>query len=288
MKILHVVSAVDPRHGGPTRALMTLARGQTQIGDDVHVVGTYLPGSDLSAVEQMRAWGVPVSLIGPTTGGLRRHPALMPTLLPLVAAADVVHIHALWEEIQHQAQRLSEQFAVPTVWRPCGMLSDWSLSQGRIKKRIYWHWRLRHDLGRASAVHCTSESEAQDVRSRSIRTPIIIEPNALDLREFEPLPPRGAFRRELSIREDVPLVLSLGRLHTKKGLDLLLRAFAETSGEAALLIAGPDEGGSRARLTQLARDLGIEQRVYFLGPVPYEQRVALLADADVFTLPSVD
>ncbi|MEP0764481.1 MAG: glycosyltransferase, partial [Chloroflexota bacterium] len=81
----------------------------------------------------------------------------------------------------------------------------------------------------------------------------------------------------------------LGRLHARKGLQLLLPAFAgalKHVPEARLLVAGPDEG-MLAALTAQARDLALGERVLFTGLLTGPDRLAALAAADLFALPAV-
>jgi glycosyltransferase involved in cell wall biosynthesis len=107
----------------------------------------------------------------------------------------------------------------------------------------------------------------------------------------ESWPERGAFRKKLGIVAGTKLILFLGRLSTKKSPDLLLRAFAEAQGLLAdkamrLVFAGPDEGGVKTQLDQLARHLGIMERVQFVGPVFGQEKWAAYQDADIYVLPS--
>jgi glycosyltransferase involved in cell wall biosynthesis len=83
------------------------------------------------------------------------------------------------------------------------------------------------------------------------------------------------------------MVLFLGRLHYKKGLDLLIPAFAHgTSGEVMLVIAGPDADGYRAKVERLVKRYDLSDRVIFTGMLYGRERLEALADADLFVLPS--
>src|SRR5205809_6656404 len=104
-RVLHVISGLDPANGGPTFVLTGLTPAQVRHGLDVTVVATYQNTSGFPMAERMRAQGVKVELIGPARGKLSRHPGIRPVLCRLIAEADVVHIHAVWEQIQHEAAR---------------------------------------------------------------------------------------------------------------------------------------------------------------------------------------
>src|SRR5688572_4202868 len=103
MRVLHVLSSLERRHGGPVAALVGLAGAQARAGVDVTVLATYTAGADLSAAEQLRRNVARVELVGPCARLMSRHPELATTTDRFVGRADVAHIHAMWEDVQHQA-----------------------------------------------------------------------------------------------------------------------------------------------------------------------------------------
>src|SRR5437016_5289358 len=121
MRVLHVISGLDPANGGPTFALEGLAKAQVREGLDVTVAATWQNQSGFPVAERMRQANVKVKLIGPAHGKLSRHPELTSAIRVAVGEADVLHIHALWEEIQHRAAREAQQRNVPYVVTPHGM-----------------------------------------------------------------------------------------------------------------------------------------------------------------------
>jgi glycosyltransferase involved in cell wall biosynthesis len=165
------------------------------------------------------------------------------------------------------------------------MLAAWSLAQSRWKKLPYYYLRLRTLLHRAARIHATTVREATSNADFAGKLPTIVEPNGIDQCQFSPRPPVGQFRQQHGLDRQVPLTLFLGRIHPKKGLSLLLQAFAEVR-YGKLVIAGPDNDGYATVLAQQARALRIDERVLFIGPVQGAQRLSILQDADVFVLPS--
>ena len=103
MTVLHVIAALDARFGGPGIALAGLAKAQRDAGMQVKVVSTWVEGDSPAAADELRALGIELEYIGPARPGLRRHPQIVPTLGTLIGESNVVHIHALYEEIQHLA-----------------------------------------------------------------------------------------------------------------------------------------------------------------------------------------
>ncbi|MBV9866505.1 MAG: glycosyltransferase [Abitibacteriaceae bacterium] len=287
MKVLHVIWSIDPRNGGPPVALVGMAKAQAQLGLEVSIITTWKRGENLAAIEQLKDYQVQVEPVGPCSGPLVRHPKLSDTIKKMVSAADIVHIHGLWEEINHQAAQSAQRLGRPYLVRPCGMLDPWSLGQSRLKKQLYMRWRLNQNLDHARAIHYTSRSEADRSLPLQIKAPVIIEPNGLDLEEFAQLPPPGTFRAKYPGLGQRPMLLFMSRLHRKKGLDLLIPAFAKAnSGDAILTVAGPDEDGYRAEVEALVTRYNISGKVLFCGALHGPDRVAALADADLFVLPS--
>jgi glycosyltransferase involved in cell wall biosynthesis len=290
MRVLHVISGIDPRLGGTANLLAGLTTAQARVeGLEVAVATVFAEGENHAVpAADLRARGVSVIDVGPVTGRLRRHPGLTRMIDGAVSRSDVVHVHGLWEEIQHLAARSARRHAVPYVIAPQGMLDPWSLNQSRWVKKLYMLWRLRRNLNRATAIQFTAELERDLTAPLGLRAPAIIEPNGIDLSEYDDLPPRGAARR----RHDVPtgtMLLFLSRLHPKKGLDLLIPAFAraDLSHDATLVIAGPpDSAEYESHLRGLVKEHDIGRRVIFTGMLYGKDRLALMADADLFVLPS--
>jgi glycosyltransferase involved in cell wall biosynthesis len=289
LRVLHVNSGVDPRQGGPTTAMLAMIHAQIDAGAGVTVAATFGKDFQSSAADQMRAIGADVHLIGPCSDLLAWHRMIKPTLKRLIAQADVVHIHGVWEEIQHQAARLARKQGKPYIFTPHGMLDPWSLSQGAKKKQWYLKLRLKKDLDRAAAVHFTDDTERDLVAPLQVKSPTLVERLIIDLSDFQPAPPRGLFRAKFAQQlGDRPFVLFMSRIHHKKGLDVLVPAFARSaaSHDAMLVIAGPDIGGYQAAVQQMARDAGIADRVLFPGMIYGADRAAALADAHLFALTS--
>jgi glycosyltransferase involved in cell wall biosynthesis len=204
-----------------------------------------------------------------------------------VARADVVHIHAVWEEIDHVAAKAAAARGTPYLMTPHGMLDPWNMSKGWWKKRLYLLVRLRRHLNRAAALHATTRTEADGFARLGLRTPTIVEPLGIDAAEFADLPDRGAFRRSRPELRGAPYVLFLGRLHRGKGLELLIPAFAKAApADFRLVVAGPDSGDFRREVDRLVAASNVTGRVMFTGMLQGRDKLAALAGAEVLALPS--
>jgi glycosyltransferase involved in cell wall biosynthesis len=285
--VLHVVPSIDPSKGGPSISLLGQTEAQIAAGMNVSVVTCWADRFPEFA-RQYRVLGAAVEVIGPTTGRLARHPQLVATLRELVRRCDIVHTHGVWEEIIHQAVRLARQEGKPYIMRTCGMLSSLSLQQRIIHKWLFLKLRLYNDLDRAAAVHFTTRGE-QDltVPVMVIKAPAIVLPLGVRLSEFEHLPPRGTFRQKFPQLGQRPVVIFLGRVHPRKGVERLVSAMRHVNVPGAILVvAGPDADGLRGVLERQTARFGIQDRVLFTGMLTGKERVEALVDADLFALPS--
>ncbi|MCF7995745.1 MAG: glycosyltransferase [Chromatiaceae bacterium] len=140
----------------------------------------------------------------------------------------------------------------------------------------------RRDLETAALLVATAEQEAENLRRFGLRQPIAIIPNGVDL-----LGGKVASTSEAAARKSLRYALFLSRVHPKKGLENLLRAWAKTQPQDWILqIAGPDEGGHLAQVLALAKRLGISHQVQYLGEFDDRAKWAVYRDADLFVLPT--
>jgi glycosyltransferase involved in cell wall biosynthesis len=290
MRVLHVISGLDPVLGGPVTVLTGMAAAQAAAGLDVTVLSPWHERGTRQHDEvaaALHARGVKTRLFGPVRQRRGVHPEMTAIVRDAVAAADVVHIHAVWEEIQHAAARAAAARGAPYLFTPHGMLDPWNLSNGRWKKRLYLALRLRRDLNGAAAIHAGTPVEADGFARLRLKPPRVVEPFGLDLREFEDLPARGEFHRAHPELGDAPYVLYLGRLHRGKGLELLIPAFAQAApSQTRLMIAGPDSANFKSELDAMIATAGVADRVLFTGMLRGRDRLAALAGAELLALPS--
>lgn len=287
MRVLHVISGVDSRAGGPAFAMAGLCKGQKQAGLDVAALATFRKGEWRDVADDLARSGVNVTLVGPVHGPLASHRHLPATLRAIIPSHDVVHVHGLWEDVQHQAARASRRLGKPYVVTPHGMLSHWSLRQKWLKKKLYMLVRLRRHLNGAAGVHYTSGAERDAAAALRLRPPAIVEPLGVDLTEFESLPAAGAFRARHRQLLGKPIVLFLGRIHPGKGLEYLVPAAGQAQArDFAIVVIGPDSEGHQAVIQRQAEQWGVQDRVLFTGMLHGRDRIEALRDADLFALPS--
>jgi glycosyltransferase involved in cell wall biosynthesis len=169
------------------------------------------------------------------------------------------------------------------------MLDPWAVRNAAWKKRLVGHWFEDAHLAGAACLHAVTEAEARAIRAYGLRNPICVVPYCIDLPE-QAVGPRPAWARQ--IEQDRKVLLFLGRLHPKKGLENLLLAWKDVHSTAAardwlLVIAGWGQGGHARRLERLAEEHGIARSVRLVGPQFDRDKAASLACADAFVLPSL-
>ena len=201
---------------------------------------------------------------------------------------DVVHIFGLYDLLGPSAAEACRRSGVPYVVEPIGMFVP--IVRNFLLKRMY-HLALGKKMLRGSRkIIATSPQELVELAAPGLPADkILVRRNGVEVPET--LPERGKFRAGAGIPESAKVVFYLGRLSEKKSPDVLLQAFAslcqaQRDAELRLVFAGPDEGGMKEKLQQLAVELGISARVQILGAAYGEQKWSAYRDADVFVLPS--
>ncbi len=169
-----------------------------------------------------------------------------------------------------------------------GMAEPWALRHKYWKKKAYTALVEGKNLRRAACLHALSRPEIGHLRAIAPRTPVCFVPNGVDLGPLEYLPPRSALESEFPELAGKFLLLFFGRLHAKKGLDLLAHACARLQldyPDLHLLLAGKDDGALGPFLRQTS-DAGLASRITWVGHVAGERARQLWGAADAFILPS--
>lgn len=296
MKVLHVVPALGARTGGPAVSVVESSLAVRELGIETTIATTDLRGTAssrtpgrISAEELPDGAGeLDVRLYAATAPRrLVFSPALDRALAREIGGYDVVHIHSLFLFPQFSAYRHAARHGVPWIVSPRGALDPWLRRRGRVRKALTEALWQRRMLQRAAALHLTSTEEARLVADVAPRVPRVVVPNGIHWEGFQSLPEPQDFRQTALDGATGPIVLSLGRIAAKKGLDVLVRAFAAAApGDAVLVLAGPDDEGLVPALQRLASEQGVAERTFFTGMLTGEHKLAALAASDVWALSS--
>ncbi|MFK7759463.1 MAG: glycosyltransferase [Phycisphaerales bacterium] len=293
MKIVHIISSMDPAFGGPPVVVANISCAQAQLGHSVLILCHELSGNKsasdallhgLPGSDQVGIQEVPNrSFLTKVVGG-----ELKTDLDTNLDDVDVIHIHGLWSPLGQWASVLARKRGIPYVVTVHGMLDPWCLRQKAIKKRLAFAAGYRKMLDGALFIQAHSEREANQAQEFGFKAPAIVIPNGVNPVQFDSLPAPGTFRALHPELGGDQFILFLARLHYKKGLDLLADGFgvlAQHNKQVRLVVAGPSGDSEEGFRNQIQR-LGLAPRVLMPGPIYGEEKLAALVDAACFCLPS--
>ncbi len=279
---LQVLSHIAPSYGGLSSSVPPLGAALTSKGMDISVAAFCNDSERVVPVEldvdQLSFW--PSGRRSWLTAERRSD------FTRLIGTCDGVHIHGLWEQSTAAAAGAAQALGIPYVLSAHGMLEPWALSQKRLKKFFYTALVERRNVKRAACLHALTSAEMQQYRSFGARGPVAIIPNAVTIPSVKQA---GLFLGQFPELLHRRIVLFLGRLHTKKGLDLLVESwsrFCSQWPEAVLVLAGPDADGTGRRLELEASQRGLRGSIVFTGMLQAELKWSALAAAEGFILPS--
>lgn len=215
-----------------------------------------------------------------------------------VEAADIVHLQDVFSSYALLALWHARRHDKPVVLSPRGVFSDWALAAGRSRVKKFWLSMLFKPLlkrVRKIVWHATSAQEAADIQQSLCGARVEVIPNGVDLAVFSSVTPltRGEwlarFAPDFAKRFGEPIVLiSMGRVHPVKGFDIALESLVDLVAaglNCILAIAGKDDG-AKAELEQLATQLGVKDRLVFIGEILDQTKIQFLAGGDIFLFPS--
>ena len=304
MRVIHTTSWLSDRGGGIPPVIWALSREMSMTGVDCLVAGL---SNDPPETEGHGACAT--ILAGKSRGAFGYSRELRRKVFSNTSKDSIVHNHGLWMHPGVVARKAAAAAGAPLVISAHGMLDAWALRHSALKKRVAGWLFENRNLRQAACLHALCEAEAKSYRDYGLRNPICIIPNGIDLPEvnsqWSAVSGLGTERRKV--------LLYLGRIHPKKGLANLIRAWSKIQkaesrkqkSEWVLAIAGWDQGGHEDELKHLCDELGIawgdvrtggttgqrsvvsgQWSVVFLGPQFGDAKAACYRNCDAFILPS--
>jgi glycosyltransferase involved in cell wall biosynthesis len=293
--ILHLISSLSPADGGPPEALRQLSVAYQQAGHTVEIA--CLDQADAPFLKTMTCQ---VHALGPShLGRYSYSPRLVDWLRANAPRFDVMVVNGLWHFLGTALRRAARRKNRPYGVFVHGGLDPWFNKQyplKHLKKAIYWP--IQYPVLRdAKAVFFTTEAESQlakqSFRPHAWRS--VVVPYGIGDPQREATRPHDApaqVEKFYAANPDVRgrrFLLFLGRIHQKKGCDILIQAFARIASGAPdvdLVFAGPDQVGMQGRLQQLAENLGLSGRVHWPGLLWGDLKWGALRACEAFLLPS--
>lgn len=206
-------------------------------------------------------------------------PALLIQLWRSAHRYDAIHIHSWWNLVTMPAVLICWLRGVKPVLSPRGMLSPYGRENSKGGLKALFHRLLGRWLLSQTILHATSQQEAKEGLTLLPDWPYFIAPNLIDL-------PDIPFGRPHEVEENSLRLVFLSRLHPKKGLDLLFPALAALDFPWQLELIGAGTPDYEAELKTLAAELGISDRLHWLGWLEGAAKYEHLAQADLMVLPS--
>jgi glycosyltransferase involved in cell wall biosynthesis len=281
---LNITAHVDERFGGLTTSLPAFCEALQHHGR-YHSCLCAFCDADEQLSSAAAGFDVTVFPFGRLRWAFDR--TMRSRLKHMVARADVVHVHGMWQEHCALGTQFSRQSHIPYMISAHGMLDRWALRNRGWKKRAYWSLIDKFAFEQASCLRALTQNEAEDYRRMGVTTPVAIIPNGVTIPAMS-VSTASFFETYPELR-DKRLVLFLGRIHKKKGVHLLCEAWAGIARQfpdTHLVIAGPDSEGTLSSVRSIVSERGIGSTTTFTGMLRGEAKWAALRAAWVFVLPS--
>ena len=293
-RILHCISSVNPVGGGPIEGLKQLSAVNQRHGHTVEVLSL-----DDPADPWVRDCPLPCHAVGPTRiWGWRHTPRLVPWLRAHAHEYDAVIVNGIWQYHAFGVWRALHKLPVPYFVFTHGMLDPWfkrTYPLKHLKKWLFWPWADYRVLRDAAAVLFTCEDERRLARQSFW----LYRCDEYVVSYGTSAPPEGTQRQREAFQRAFPeldgkrLLLFLGRVHEKKGPDLLFDAFARLRSlepqlmkDVHIVMAGPADHEHGQAMQARARDLGLQDAVTWTGMVSGDIKWGAFRCADAFVLPS--
>ncbi len=289
-RVLQVIHSTDPASGGPIEALRRISELLLNEGHQVEIACL-----EENEEASSRSFPFPVVALGTGLGKFGYNPQLTRWIRENVGKFDAVVLHGLWNYSSLGAWLALRRESTPYFIYSHGMLDSYFRDHYPVKhltKQLYWWIAEGRVLRDAAEVLFTCEEEK--IRARNVFRGYSYRERVVRFGTAEPFGDsevdKHAFRSALPALGERPFLLYLGRIHRKKGCDLLIRAFAEslnlTPPDLDLVIAGPDQVGWIPELRELANELGVSGRIHWPGMLKGELKWGAFRSAEAMILPS--
>lgn len=298
IKVLHVIPAIAPRYGGPSKVVVDIVDALLKHGLEVLIVTTNADGQrrlDVPIGRVVSYRGVPV-LFFPRqfSESFKFSFPFTKWLSNNVRYYDVVHIHGVFSYTSMIAGKICRNFGIPYILRPLGSLDPWSLRRNWVIKKILWYLGIRDLIINASCIHFTSLDEKLKaisgvkflgkVEFDKLKENGVIIPNGINLCKVN-----HSSEKILLYSKIKPYILFMGRLHPKKALDILIRSFDMVVQDYKFqnwnfVIAGDGDQDYVIKLKHDISRLHSKHKIHLLGWVDEDKKYSIIRESEVLVL----
>jgi glycosyltransferase involved in cell wall biosynthesis len=289
MRLLYLIPSLNPANGGPVENLRQCAAVMSEMGHSTEVATLDKPKS-----RWLREFPFPATGLGPAVGSYAYTPRLVPWLKSNASDHDVVVVRGIWQYHSFACWQALRGSSTPYVVFTHGMLDPWfkrTYPWKHAKKWMYWPWAEYRVLRDAKAVLFTCEEErllARKSFSLYRCNEQVVSYGTANSTQDPELCKAAFFERHPELKGK-RFLLFMGRIHPKKGCDLLIEALASVchdNPECRLVIAGPDQTGMQTQLMALARERQVVDRISWTGMIYGNTKQGAIESAEAFILPS--
>ena len=293
MKILIVIPSVGKVYGGTSQFVFELAQALGKLSIDVDIITTNANGkTNLEVplnvwieethyrIQYFAYWG---------WSDYKVSRSMTQWLFQHITDYDLVHTNAIFSLPNLPAYWACKLRQVPYIVTPHGMLEPWALSYKAWKKRLFYALFEKPALNCANAIQMLASTEAEQVKLLGIKSPLAVVPNGIHHQDFAQLSEPELLYQQFPHTRNKKLILFLGRIDPKKGLDLLAKAFGKVYGQfpqTHLIVAGPDNIDFLPTAKNYFAEANCLDAVTFTGMLTGELKYAALAAASIYVAPS--
>ena len=274
MRICLFTSTNDKNEGGPSRSVPILAKGLAEMGCDTSLMTRKTANMNFHVLEDNSIVQLKVLPYNVKDDELEK--------AILDGNYDVIHIQCIWTPIYHKVVTIARRHNIKYIITPRGTLEPWSLSRKKWKKKLAMFLYQRADLKHADAILTTADLEAQHVRDLGFENPIAVIPNGIDVSEYQ--------CRSLESKKNVrKQILFLSRIHEKKGIEFLIRAWDTLKAyypDLNVVIAGNGEESYIQQLKTIIKEKNLDNCMEIVPPVFGEAKHRLYGESSLFVLPT--
>lgn len=295
MKILQVIPAFPPSegYGGAPVVAYEISKKLVQRGHEVTVYTTDANNkkSRLST-KNKHMDGFEVYYFKNISNSLAWHrlfftPSMLPQLSKEIKNFDVIHLHCFRSFLNIATHHYAKKYGIPYILQAHGGIPY--INQKTMLKKNFDGLLGHRILEGASKLIAVSKAEAEQYKQMGVNEDkIVTVPNGVDIEAFKNLPAYGKFREKYNVKEK-HMILFLGQICKRKGIDFLIKAFSELTkemSEVALIIIGSDSG-YKVEVEKLIMALNLSNRIKLIGYIDEKDKLSAYVDADVLVYPGI-
>lgn len=188
---------------------------------------------------------------------------------------EIIHIHGVWMFPQYIAAKYAIKNKIPFVVTPHGMYEPWLWTQSRVKKKVYFELFTKSKFSKATVIHAITEEEKENLELLFPGVEVKIIPNLIHKKQYH-----------IYDGTQEKYVLFVGRIDQKKGIDILIKAFAKLNPKDVKLKIAGKLNTYKLELDELVQSLGIQDKVEFLGMIKDKVKEDIYKNAFIFVAPS--